>query len=311
MKKILVYVSFFLVVAGIRAGWSANDSEEIQVMAEQDIRLALEAYIEEVEQAPIEPRLDPVFQFVPGLYGLAVDFELSYQNMLSYGQFDPSLIVAKGIPYEGNPDNFRQHRIYKGNENSPYVGLLINVAWGSEELDEILDLLDEYNVLASIFFEGKFADNHHDQVRDVLDRGHLIGNHSYSHPADWLQHSYEEFQREIVLTNDILRSITNEEVIYFAPPGGAFTEETIRAAYDQGMYTILWSADSIDWRGEPAHVLVERVMDRIGPGGLILTHPKPETVRALPEIIERVRGEGLEFRRIDEIVSGRRGEVAE
>jgi len=308
MKKMLVYVSFFLVVAGIRAGWIARSDEEAPVMADQDIRMELEAYMEEMEFAPIEPRLDPVFEFVPGLYGLAVDFELSYQNMLSYGRFDPSLIVAKGIPYEGSSEDFRQHRIYKGNENSPYVGLLINVAWGSEELDEILDILDEHDVLASIFFEGKFADNHHEQVRDVLSRGHLIGNHSYSHPSDWLTFSYEEFEREIVLTNDILRSITNEEIIYFAPPGGAFTEDTIRAAYDQGMYTILWSADSIDWRGEPAHVLVERVMNRIEPGGLILTHPKPETVRALPEIIERVRAEGLEFRRVDEIVSGQRGE---
>lgn len=310
MKKALICLSFSAVLVGIiwRSAVVDLRCEEVApVMAESDIYSELKAFMVESEFDPIEPRLDPVFEFVPGLYGLAVDFELSYQNMLSHGQFDPNLIAGEAVPYEGNPEDFRQHRIYKGNEHSPYVGLLINVAWGSEELDEILDILDEHNVLASIFFEGKFADNHHEQVRDVLSRGHLIGNHSYSHPADWLSFSYDEFQEEIVLTNDILRSITGEEVIYFAPPGGAFTEDTIRAAYDQGMYTILWSADSIDWRGEPAHVLVERVMTRLEPGGLILTHPKPETVRALPEIIDRVRGEGLEFRRVDDIVHGRRG----
>jgi len=196
--------------------------------------------------------------------------------------------------------------MYKGNEHSPYVGLLINVAWGGEELSDILDILDEYNVQANIFFEGRFADDHRELVLEVFNRGHIIGNHSYSHPADWLSFSYTGFKEEIVRTNEILTSITGQQVVYFAPPGGAFIDDTIQAAYDQGMYTILWSADSIDWRGEPAHVLVDRVMSRIGPGGLILTHPKPETVIALPEIIERVRSEGYEFRNIDDIVNGMR-----
>jgi probable sporulation protein (polysaccharide deacetylase family) len=253
---------------------------------------------------PIEPRHDSVWQFVPGLYGLEFDFQLSYQNMLINGAFDPELMVARSIPYSGSSDEFRRYRIYKGNEGSPYVALLINVAWGGDELSEILDILDEHHVRASIFFEGKFADHNRELVLEVFNRGHIVGNHSYSHPVDWLNFSYAGFEEEIVRTNEILTSITGEPVIYFAPPGGAFTDETIQAAYDQGMYTILWSADSIDWRGESANVLVNRVMRRIGPGGLILTHPKPETVRALPEIIEGVRSEGYEFSSIDDIVNG-------
>ena len=307
MKKILVYASFFMILIGLRARIQTGD-EVVPVTSSEDIRMQVEAYMIENEMAPREPRYDPVWHFVPGLQGVEFDFEMSYQKMLTQGQFDPLLMVGRNIPYESSSEEFRQHPIYRGNEGSPYVGLLINVAWGGEELAQMLDILDEHNVQASIFFEGKYADKNRDLVLDVFNRGHIVGNHSYSHPARWLSFSYDGFEEEIARTNDILASTIGEEIIFFAPPGGAFTDDTIRAAYDQGMYTVLWSADSIDWRGDSANVLVNRVMNRISSGGLILTHPTLETVIALPEIIERIRNEGYEFRRIDEIISGERVE---
>lgn len=308
MKKILICSTVFMMVIGLQAMRRVPDEEILVVGTTTDIRMQVEVYIEENEMPPQEPRLDPVWQFVPGLEGIEFDFEMSYQNMLSHGQFDSSLMIGRSLPYEGNSEAFREHRIYRGHEQSPYVGLLINVAWGGEELVQMLDILDGYNVQASVFFEGKFADKNPDLVLDVFNRGHIVGNHSYSHPANWLNLSYEGFQEEIVRTNDILSRIIGEEITFFAPPGGAFNDDTVRAAYDQGMYTILWSADTIDWRGEEANILINRVMQRITPGGLILTHPKPETVLALPVIIDELRQQGYEFKRIDEIVSGQRSE---
>ena len=335
MKKFLIFASLFMFLIGILSGIRIEDeaiqgdttpvgrgdmappqddieSEDeipdnvIAVLSSEDMRILVQNYIIKHETEPREPRHDIVWQFVPGLHGINFDFELSYQNMLTNGGFDPSLMAGNSTPYEGSSEDFRHHRIYRGNENSPYVGLLINVAWGGEELMQMLDILDEYDVKASIFFEGKYAESNRYLVLDAFSRGHVIGNHSYSHPSDWLTYSYNNFAEEIVRTNNILSDIIGEEITFFAPPGGAFTDDTIRAAYDQGMYTILWSADSIDWRGEPASVLVNRVMRRITPGGLILTHPKPETVIALPEIIKQIRHDGYEFRRIDQIISGER-----
>ena len=305
MKRILIYASFFMVLIGISANITRDD-ETVMVTGADGLRLQVEAHILEFETEPHEPRYDVVWHFVPGLHGIEFDLEMSYQNMLLNGKFDSALMIGRSVPYIGCSHTFRNNRIYRGNENSPYVGLLINVAWGGEELVQMLDILDEHNVQASLFFEGKYANKNPDLVLDAFNRGHIIGNHSYSHPANWLSLSYDGFEEEITRTNEILADIIGEEILFFAPPGGAFTHDTIQAAYDQGMYTILWSADSIDWRGESANVLVDRVMRRITPGGLILTHPKPETVIALPEIIEQIRRQGLEFRRIDTIVSGER-----
>jgi len=306
MKKILFYASIFMMFIGIRA------TERVEytalVMSNEDILAEVEAYIKAHETIAHEPRLDPIWHFVPGLNGIEFDFELSYQNMLSHGKFDASLMIGTSVPYIGCSSEFRQHRIYRGHEKSPYIGLLINVAWGGEELLQMLDILDEHGILASVFFEGKYADQNRDLVLEVWNRGHLVGNHSYSHPANWLNLSYNGFTEEIIQTNEILTEVIGEPITFFAPPGGAFNDKTILAAYNQGMYTILWSADSIDWRGEPANVLLKRVMKRITPGGLILTHPKPETVIALPRIIEQIQGLGLEFRRVDEIVAGTRSD---
>ena len=305
MKKILLCMSLFFILIGINTRTRTID-ESVTVSGGENIREKVEAYIEMNTQRSHEPRFDRVWHFVPGLEGIEFDFAMSYQNMLTNGEFDPSLMIGHSIPYEGSSEDFRQHRIYRGNENSLYVGLLINVAWGGEEFAQMLDILDEHKVQASIFFEGKFADKNRELVLDAFNRGHIVGNHSYSHPANWLSLSYDGFKEEIVRTNEILSGIIGEEIIYFAPPGGAFNDNTISAAFDQGMYTILWTTDSIDWRGESANVLIDRVIRRITPGGLILTHPKPETVIALPEIIDRLRQDGYEFRRVDQIVSGER-----
>ena len=307
MRKILILLNLLLVLVGARAAFEPIYDEPIAVSGTNEhIEQELIAWIQENEMAPQEPRLDAVFDFVPGLHGLSVDFELSLHNMLANGTFDPSLIVAHSTPFEGDPAEFKQYPMYKGNEQGNYVALLINVAWGHDELNEMLDILDELEVSASLFFEGRYASKHEEQVRDVFNRGHIVGNHSYSHPANWLSHSYDQFKEEIVKTNEILSGITGEQVVFFAPPGGAFNDTTVQAAFDQDMYTILWTADTIDWRGDSASTLINRVMKRISPGGLILTHPKPETVKALEPMITQLREQGYEFKTVDQIISGER-----
>jgi len=308
MKQILICANLliFLFIGIFSYTTTTKQDQTVATISSNNLRTKVETYILENEAKPHEPRLDPVWYFVPGLYGIAFDLEMSYQNMLINGQFDPALMVSQQVPYTGSSETFRQHRLYRGNENSPYIGLLINVAWGGEALTQMLDILDTHHVKAAIFFEGKYADANPNLVLDAFERGHLIGNHSYSHPADWQTLTYDGFSAEISQTNQILSKIIDQEITFFAPPGGAFTEATISAAYNQGMYTILWSADTIDWRGEPSTILIERVLNRISPGGLILTHPKPETVIALPTIIKQLRQTGYEFARIDEIISGER-----
>ena len=273
-----------------------------------EINLKLVEYMENHRFQAIEPRIDSVWGFVPGLEGAEVDYELSYNNMLLNGDFDPSLIVCKKIPYKEDPQQFRASPIYKGNEEGNYVSLLINVAWGEEELDKMITILDRLGIRANFFLEGRYAENHQNQVLKLYNDGHVIGNHSYSHPSRWGGFTYDQYVEEIKKTNEVLTSIINEPIVYFAPPAGEFNDKTLKAAYDQGMYTIMWTADTIDWMGGSENVLIDRVMKKLQPGTLILMHPKPETVVALEPMINQLKEKGYQFKTIDEIVEGTRPE---
>ena len=275
-----------------------------------EIHLKLVEYMETHRFEAVEPRIDSVWDFVPGLVGAEVDYELSYNKMLLNGEFDPSLIVCKKIDYKQDPEQFRERPIYKGNEEGQYVSLLINVAWGEEELDKMMTILDRLGVRATFFFEGRYAENHKNQVLKLYNDGHLIGNHSYSHPSRWGGFTYDQYVEEIKKTNDVLSSIINEPIIYFAPPAGEFNDRTLKAAYDQGMYSIMWTADTIDWMGGSADVLISRVMKKLEPGALILMHPKPETVIALESMINQLKEKGYQFKTVDEIVQGTRPECS-
>ena len=79
---------------------------------------------------------------------------------------EPSLIVCKKYPLSNiDPERFRRNEpIYKGNEEGQYVSLLINVAWGEEELDKMMTILDRLGVRATFFVEGRYAEKHKNQV---------------------------------------------------------------------------------------------------------------------------------------------------
>ena len=306
MKRMMVAVSgiFVYVVISI----CINFYHKVYPVSNmnQDINTQLIQYIENNQIEPIDPRIDPIFHFVPGLKGLEIDYGLSYNNMIANGAFDEALVVHRSIDYKKDPEQFRSEPMYKGNEKGDYVSLLINVAWGEDELEEMINILDRLDVKATFFFEGRYAEEHQEQVLKIHEKGHLIGNHSYSHPARWGTYTYDQYKEEIVKTNDVLTSITGEKMAYFAPPGGEFNDKTVKAAFDQGMYTILWTADTIDWKGSSAETILNRVMNKVEPGALILMHPKPETVIALEPIITNLRDSGYEFKTVEQMVTGER-----
>lgn len=304
MKKILFAMAAIFCYLAVAV--SVNFYHHANPVAGMSSGLAsqLLQYSEEHSAEPQEPRIDPIWHFVPGLQGMEVDYGLSYENMSVAGTFDENLIVKKSIPYQENPEQFRHEPIYKGNEHGDYVSLLINVAWGEQELNEMIEILDRLDVKANFFFEGRYAENHSYQVAKVYNQGHLVGNHSYSHPARWGKLDYEGYVGEMVKTNDVLTTITGQPTLYFAPPGGEFNDQTVKAAYDQGMYTILWTADTIDWKGGSPDTLIGRVQKKLQPGALILMHPKPATVQALEPMIEKLRQEGYQFKTVHDMVHG-------
>lgn len=192
---------------------------------------------------------------------------------------------------------------YNGNRDSAYVSLMFNVYWGTEYIAPILDTLEEYGVQATFFIGGSWADDHADALRSIAERGHELGNHGYFHKSqDGI--SYEANLEEIRVCGDLVASLTGVRPCLFAPPSGAYGENTVRAAEELGYKTILWSKDTIDWRDHDVSLILERATKEVTGGDLILMHPTAETAQALPAVLERLRVLGLEQVPVSVNISG-------
>ena len=192
---------------------------------------------------------------------------------------------------------------YSGNTDSRYVSVMINVYWGTEYIPAMLDVLDEYNAKATFFIGGSWADDHTETLREIVRRGHELGNHGYFH-KDQDKLSYERNAEEIRLCGELVEKLTGVKMNLFAPPSGAYSENTVDAAESLGYKVILWSKDTIDWRDRDQSLIYRRATEDIAGGDLVLMHPTAETASALPSILSYYREQALEIVPVSENISG-------
>ena len=184
--------------------------------------------------------------------------------------------------------------IYHGNTGRSAVALAINVAWGEEYLDSILKTLADAKVKVTFFFVGTWVKAFPEEVRTIAAAGHEIANHGsyHGHPT---QMGKEELKK-LVLENQTLLAATIGRKVprLFAPPYGEMNSLVVNVAAELGFRTILWSVDSIDWKNPTPEVLLDRVLSKIEPGGIILLHPTIATKEALPRLIKGLQQKGLQ-----------------
>ena len=194
----------------------------------------------------------------------------------------------------GNP-------IYKGSADKREVALTINVVWGDEYIEPMLDILAKENVKATFFIGGKWAEDSTELLMKIVNAGHEIGNHGYSH-EHMSKLSYEKNVEQIKKSADAIFNKCGIAPILFAPPYGEFNDTTLKAASDLGCTTIMWSVDTIDWRGDGVNAIIGRIKKNCHDGAIILAHPTADTIKALPEIISFVKESGRSFTTVGELL---------
>jgi peptidoglycan/xylan/chitin deacetylase (PgdA/CDA1 family) len=111
----------------------------------------------------------------------------------------------------------------------------------------LLDLLARHNVRATFFLIGRFVRQRPDLVREIQAAGHLIGNHTVTHP--WLMmHSLRRVREELAGCNAALEDVLGQPVRFFRPPHGARRPDVLRAARELGLTAVLWNAMGFDWQ---------------------------------------------------------------
>lgn len=182
--------------------------------------------------------------------------------------------------------------IYNGNKNSNNVSLMINVYWGTEFLDDMLQTLDDYEIKCTFFVGGQWVEKEPEMLKKIYNKGHEIGNHGYFH-RDHDKLSYDQNKEEISVNHNLVKETIGVEMNLFAPPSGAYNKTTLDVASTLGYKTILWSKDTIDWRDKNADLIFQRATNKVCGGDLILMHPTKETSVALPKILENYKTKGI------------------
>jgi probable sporulation protein (polysaccharide deacetylase family) len=192
--------------------------------------------------------------------------------------------------------------IHRGSRESKGVAITCNIDWGSEYLPGMLEIFEAAGVKTAFFITGKWAEQNRDLTRLIAEHGHTLGNHGYSH-RDHSKLDYRQNKAEIARTQQVLKEITGITPKYFAPPSGAYNNDTVKAAGDLGCDVIMWSIDTIDWKREGADRIISRVEKKLHGGGIILMHPTDQTLEALPAIITNIKERGYEIISLEDIVN--------
>lgn len=193
------------------------------------------------------------------------------------------LVMTAGKTYEP---------YYNGNRESKNVSLMFNVYQNTEIVEDILQVLDEHNAKATFFVGGCWADDNAACLEKIVGYGHEIGNHGYFH-KDHDKLSYDDNKEEIYLTQIIVNALCGVKTTLFAPPSGAFNNETLSACANLDYKVIMWSKDTIDWRDKDVSLIKKRATENLQNGDFILMHPTECTLSALGEILDYYESVGF------------------
>lgn len=192
--------------------------------------------------------------------------------------------------------------IYKVDREEKWVSISFDATWGVDHTDRLLDILDRHGVKTTFFLAGYWVEKYPDYVRKIAERGHELGNHSYEHPH-MNSLSKEAIRADLLRNHQLLVELTGKTPILFRPPFGEYSNKVIEVASELGYYTIQWSIDSLDWKDVSADFMVNRVMEQIGPGDIVLFHNAGKhTPEAVERLIPMLHNEGYKIVPISELI---------
>jgi len=167
----------------------------------------------------------------------------------------------------------------------------------------LLEVLARHDVRATFFMIGRYVWQRPDIVREVAQAGHVIGNHTMTHPR-LIFESAPRTRTELADCRAALTDAVGEHSNLFRPPFGGRRPATLRIARELGLETVMWNVTGYDWSAPAAAQVEKNVMRRMRGGDVILLHDgghramgadRGQTVIATDNLIPRYKDQGFEF----------------
>lgn len=160
----------------------------------------------------------------------------------------------------------------------------------------ILDVLKRYDTPATFFLVGAMAERYPAVAKRIVEEGHEIGHHGFRH-VDFSKLSDAEIREQLERTHLLFDQALNRRPLIFRPPYSALNPRAVETIGEAGYKIILWSIDSLDWRGLSAEQILRNVVPELHPGAIILMHSAggdlSGSVTALPLLLEELHERGL------------------
>lgn len=171
-----------------------------------------------------------------------------------------------------------------------------------EKTPLILEILEKHDVKAAFFLIGLKTDTHPEIVTELLNKGHEVGIHSYSHDIFFDLYGKKKMERDLVKSVAAVFEATGKKPEWFRPPYGVTNPVLAKAVNKLDLKAIGWSVRSLDTTIKDENKLIARVMRKVRPGAVVLLHDTQDvTVNALERIIVKIREDGYRFVGIEEM----------
>jgi len=213
-----------------------------------------------------------------------------YQSMAPIGQWF-------GATFTGLPRGTRQLALtYDDGPNDPHTM-------------HLLEVLAKHEVHATFFLIGRYVQQRPEIAREIIKAGHVVGNHTFTHPLLTLK-SAAEIRQELSVCRSALQDSIGAHSNLFRPPFGGRRPAVLRIARELGLEPVMWNVTGYDWNAPPSATIEQKVAKQIRGGDVILLHDgghkhmgadRSQTVLATSRLIAKYKSEGYGFTTIPQM----------
>lgn len=194
------------------------------------------------------------------------------------------------------------HPIYAVETEEKKIAFSFDATWGNTRTPLILQILAQNNIRTTFFLTNIWLNSYPQLAQEIVNKGHETGLHSANHP-ELTKLPLDRIRQELLDNTKLIEDVTGQKPVLFRPPFGAYNNNVIIAAQEEGFIPIQWSIDSLDWKNLSSEAIYRRVTERIQPGAIILFHNDgTNTPQALQPIIDYLKNEGYEIVPISELL---------
>jgi peptidoglycan-N-acetylglucosamine deacetylase len=227
-----------------------------------------------------------------GAASLAAAVAAGYQSMAPPGQW-------YGRTFTGLAPGTRQIALtYDDGPNDPHTLRL-------------LEVLAKHGARATFFLIGRYVQQRPDIAREVAKAGHVVGNHTFTHPL-LIFKSEAEIRRQLSACRAVLEDSIGQHSNLFRPPFGGRRPAVFRITRELGLEPVMWNVTGYDWNAPAASVIEQKIAEQIGGGDVILLHDgghkeigadRSQTVVASDRLLAHYIAEGYEFVTIPQMMA--------